>query len=149
MSDFYIRKYNVGDYEFLYQTKKTVYQKYIEENWGSWNETQQRDMFENFIKESGNDIQIVMVDKLPIGFYQGAMLDENNYELGNICILPKYQGQGIGTQILNNIIEENSSRNIYLRYFKQNPVGRLYERLGFEMVEEMPYHFKMVLKRKC
>lgn len=148
MSDFYIRKYNVGDYEFVYQTKKTVYQKYIEENWGFWNETQQRDMFENFIKESGKDIQIVMVDKLPIGFYHGSMLDENNYELGNICILPKYQGQGMGTQILNNIIEENSSRNIYLRYFKQNPVGKLYERLGFEMVEEMPYHFKMVLKRK-
>ena len=51
--------------------------------------------------------------------------------------------------ILNNIIEENSSRNIYLRYFKQNPVGKLYERLGFEIVEEMPYHFKMVLKRNC
>lgn len=37
---------------------------------------------------------------------------------------------------------------MYLRYFKQNPVVKLYERLGFEVIEELPYHFKMVLKAK-
>ena len=33
------------------------------------------------------------------------------------------------------------------KYFKQNPVGKLYERLGFELCGETAYHFQMVRKR--
>jgi len=46
------------------------------------------------------------------------------------------------------VLNANKGKDIYLRYFKQNPVVKLYERLGFVMAEEMPYHFKMVLKAK-
>jgi ribosomal protein S18 acetylase RimI-like enzyme len=148
MYEFSIRQYFDTDYEFVYETKKLVYQKYIEENWGSWNETQQRKMFEDFIKEFGKYICIIMIKDNLIGFYHGEILDMDSYELGNICIIPQYQGQGIGTQILNSIIEENSSRDIYLRYFKQNQVGKLYKKLGFEVIEELPYHYKAVLKHK-
>jgi len=59
---------------------------------------------------------------------------------------PEYQGRGIGTKILNDILKEHKHQDVYLRYFKQNPVVKLYERLGFEILEEMTYHFKMVKK---
>ena len=31
----------------------------------------------------------------------------------------------------------------FLRYFKQNPVGKLYKRLGFVLVGESKYHYQM------
>ena len=31
-----------------------------------------------------------------------------------------------------------------LQYFKQNPVGKLYERFGFKQVGETEFHYQMV-----
>lgn len=78
-----------------------------------------------------------------IGFYNGEVLENGNYEVGNICIIPEYQGKGIGTQILKDKLEENTDRNIEIQYFKQNPVGRLYERLGFIPSGETEFHYQM------
>ena len=41
-----------------------------------------------------------------IGFYNGEIIDNGNYEIGNICIIPKYQGKGIGTKIEKATPEE-------------------------------------------
>lgn len=142
------RPYKIDDYEFVYNTKKVVYQKYIVSNWGEWNEERQREMFSNFINEYSKDIMIIIKDNQRIGFFHGKVVDNTAYEIGNICIIPNYQGQGIGSTILNKIISENKHKDIYLQYFKQNPVVNLYHRLGFEIIEELPYHFKMILKSK-
>ena len=143
-----LRPYTKEDYDFVYDTKKVAYQKYVEANWGEWNEDTQRELFAKFIDTYGKDIQIVMEEDKRIGFYHGEELENNGYEIGNICIIPECQGRGIGTKILKCVLEANKGKDIYLRYFKQNPVVKLYERLGFVMAEEMPYHFKMVLKAK-
>ena len=142
------RPYEIDDYDFIYNTKKAVYQKYIISNWGEWNEEKQREMFSQFINEYSKDIMIIIKDNLRIGFFHGEDIDNTAYEIGNICILPNYQGQGIGTAVLNNIIASNNNKDIYLRYFKQNPVANLYHRLGFEITKELPHHFQMVLKSK-
>ena len=140
--------YTDDDYEFVYETKKQVYKKYVEANWGEWNEDKQREMFADFIKTYGDKIQMIMMGYNKIGFYHGEDIGDNEYEIGNICIIPEYQGKGLGTKILKEIISEQRGKDIYLRYFKQNPVVRLYKRLGFEMIEELPYHYKMVLRQK-
>lgn len=141
-----LRPYTKEDYEFVYQTKKIAYKKYVELTWGEWNEDKQREMFVGFINTYGKDIKIIMEEGKKIGFYHGEEFEIDNYEIGNICIIPECQGRGIGTRILTDVLNEHKNQNIYLRYFKQNPVVKLYERLGFEIIEELPYHFKMVLK---
>ena len=145
---YYFRDYNDDDYDFVYEAKKVAYKKYVELNWGKWDEDAQKDMFKEFINTYGKDIKIIMIDNIRIGFYHGEYIDNNGYEIGNICIIPEYQGRGIGTKILKEEIAKHSDKNIYLRFFKQNPVGKLYERLGFEMLEEMKFHYKMMLKNK-
>ena len=45
--------YTEDDYEFVYETKKQAYKKYVEANWGEWNEDKQREMFADFIKTYG------------------------------------------------------------------------------------------------
>ena len=141
-----LRPYNDKDYEFVYNTKKVAYKKYVEMNWGLWDEEKQRKMFVDFIRVYGKDIQIVMENKKPIGFYHCENLKNGGYEIGNICIIPECQGRGIGTKILKDILDEHKHQDVYLRYFKQNPVVKLYERLGFEMLEELTYHYKMIKK---
>lgn len=143
-----IRDYNETDYQFIYDVKKIVYRKYVEMNWGEWNEEKQIEMFKSFINDHAKDIKIVMVDDKRVGFYHGNDLDESTYEQRNICLIPEFQGKGIGSNILKYLIETHKSKDICLRCFKQNPVINLYKRLGFKIVSETDYHYLMKLNRK-
>ena len=50
------------------------------------------------------------------GFYNDEIINEETYEVGNICILPEYQGKGIGTNILKTKIEEHKHQDIIIQY---------------------------------
>ena len=142
------RDYNENDYQFVYDVKKLVYQKYVEANWGEWNEEKQLEMFEEFMNEHSKDIKIIVVNNIRAGFFHGNILDEKTYEQRNICLLPEFQGKGIGSKILKSIIDFYKDKDIILRCFKQNPAINLYKRLGFEVSGETEYHYLMRLKRK-
>ena len=134
--------------EFIYQVKKDAYRKYVEECWGSWDEDEQRKLFERFINQVADDTWIIQLNGVNIGFYNGIELEDGNYEIGNICIIPEYQGRGIGTQVLKDIIRLHGSHNLHIQFFKHNPVGRLYERLGFLPNGETEFHKMMILSRQ-
>ena len=146
--------YRDEDYEFVYEVKKNAYRKYVEKNWGSWNEEEQRKYFDNLITNVKNNAFIIMYEETKIGFYNGEIISNGNYEIENICIIPHYQNKGIGSKILKSKLvfcpktlnqkrEENKDRDIVIQYFKQNPVGKLYERLGFTPNGETEFHYRM------
>ena len=135
---------NLENREFVYQTKKIVYRKYVEECWGSWIESDQRDYFNDFINKAKEDLWIIQYNGNDIGFYNGMNLDDGSYEIGNICIIPEYQRKGIGTKILKDMLEKHKNQDIRIQYFKQNPVGKLYERLGFVSNGETKFHYQMI-----
>ena len=91
-----------------------------------------------------NNAYIIIYENKKIGFYNGEILENGNYEIGNICIIPEYQGKGIGTKILKDKLEEYKDYNIEIQYFKQNPVGNLYKRLGFVQNGEKEFHYVMI-----
>jgi ribosomal protein S18 acetylase RimI-like enzyme len=70
---------------------------------------------------------------------------ESEVILANIRVTPAQQGQGLGTAIIANILEEARQANlaVRLRVLKVNPARGLYERLGFRVVEETPTHYVM------
>ncbi len=143
-NDIKLVPYTEDDYEFVYDVKKNAYKKYVEECWGSWIEEDQRKHFEKFISTVKDNTYIIMDGDKKIGFYNGEILENGNYEVGNICIISEYQGKGIGSKILKDILEENKDKDIEIQYFKQNPVGRLYERLGFVSSGETKFHYQMI-----
>ncbi|MGF1588506.1 MAG: GNAT family N-acetyltransferase [Pleurocapsa sp.] len=70
-------------------------------------------------------------------------VDDDTPEL-SIAVLPEYQGQGIGTELLNCLVAsvcEHSS--ISLSVSEGNPATRLYERFGFEVVSGSAGSFTM------
>ncbi|MBR0491917.1 MAG: GNAT family N-acetyltransferase [Clostridia bacterium] len=139
-----LRKYNNEDYEFIYETKKNAYKEYVEHCWGKWDDLDQRNRFKESMEKTFDRTYIIMVDNKRIGFYQGQAVNEEIYYIENICIIPEYQGKGIGTEILKSILEKYSDKNIEIQYFKQNPVGNLYEKLGFVQNGETEFHYQMI-----
>lgn len=142
-----LRTITESDYEFIYQVKKEAYKKYVEMYYGNWDEEQQKGYFENFIKIYKGGAAIITLDEKDIGFYNGSA-SEDIYEIGNICIIPEYQNRGIGTAILKEVLAQNIDKDISLQYFKSNPVGKLYERLGFTLIGETAYHYQMVKEKQ-
>ena len=53
-------------------------------------------------------------------------------EVNRIAIDPRYQGQGIGTEVLTELVTQADRRHLTtrLQVFDINPARRLYERLG-------------------
>ena len=131
-------------YDFVYQVKKDAYKKYVEECWGSWVEDDQQEYFKKFINQVKDDVYIIQLNGKDIGFYNGETLENGSYEIGNICIIPEYQGMGIGTRILKDITELHKEQDLHIQYFKQNPVGNLYEKLGFISNGETEFHYQMI-----
>lgn len=146
-TNFELIPYKDSDYEFIFSTKKICYKKYVEENYGEWVDKTQYEMLDKFLAETKDKIKIIVVNGNRAGFTNGQIIDYNNYEQGNICILPQYQNRGIGTLILKDAIKKNKNKNIILQVFKQNRAQELYKRLGFEIFGETKSHYKMIFKR--
>jgi GNAT superfamily N-acetyltransferase len=65
--------------------------------------------------------------------------------LGSLLILPGYQGRGLGTAVIRDVIgrAERLGLPVALQVLKVNPAIRLYQRLGFATVGETATHFLM------
>jgi len=62
---------------------------------------------------------------------------EEKWELDSLFVLPPYQNQGIGTQILE-FARKEAHGNLFFFVFKENTNAiRLYERMGFRIVKEI------------
>ncbi len=62
-------------------------------------------------------------------------------EIMQLQVLPKYQGQGIGKQVIQKVIE--NSKKVTLKVLKQNPAKDLYTRCGFIITGQDDYEFFM------
>ena len=80
-----LRDVTENDYDFIYQVKKNAYKKYVEMNYGDWNEEQQKEYFKRFIEAYKEGAYIIIFDGQDVGFYNGC-IEDGKYEIGNICI---------------------------------------------------------------
>ena len=56
----------------------------------------------------------------------------------DIALMPEHRGAGIGTKLLKELQEEAKAagKKLSIHVERFNPARRLYERLGFQQVEE-------------
>ncbi len=76
-----------------------------------------------------------------------AYVDDETPELG-IAVLPEHRGKGVGTELLRRLIEtaRGSYPSLALSVSPENPAIRLYQRLGFGVVDTQEN--SLVMKRK-
>ena len=63
-----------------------------------------------------------------------------NFYIKELCVSPKYQGQGIGKQIVSRLeaeLKERGVDGIYLLTAKDSPAEAFYKRLGFHIGKKM------------
>lgn len=146
-----LRTTNPGDESFLYDLYCSTRNEEIAA-WG-WDASQQ----EAFLRlqfnaqrqhydlsYEGADHKIILLDDQPVG--RILVFDcEREYVLVDIALLPQLRGNGIGTQLIQTLLDEagHSGKPVVLHVEKHNRARRLYERLGFETVGDTGVYFKM------
>lgn len=82
---------------------------------------------------------VIVVDDLPAGrIWVGS--DDNQIRLLDIAILPEFQNRGVGTALLQRLIEQAKQAGKPLRHMVfvlNNDAHRFYERLGFTAIEDL------------
>lgn len=90
------------------------------------------------------EFDLILLDDEPAGRLY-IWRTETQIRIMDIALLPEFQGKGIGTSILQTIIKESEKSGkkvtIHVEYF--NPALRLYERLGFQKVDDSGIYFYM------
>jgi GNAT superfamily N-acetyltransferase len=89
-------------------------------------------------------VRIITLDGADIGWVQ-SMIERDALFLGQLFVTPAHQGRGIGTTIVQRLIEEAACdrRAVKLGVVKANPALRLYRRLGFRTTHEDDRKFYM------
>lgn len=139
------RKCTYDDLEFIFELK-VLCLKYIIEKVYGWDDKDQKEKTKRELDRMINDMRIIMVDGKDVGVT--TFIKHNDYyNLGLTMIHPRYQGKGIGGDIINTYIKETKKYNkeIVLKVFKDNKAQELYKRLGFKTYEDDENYLYMKL----
>ena len=93
-----------------------------------------------------NDTEIIMDDDERIGIYM-AYMDGDVWFISSIALLPEYQNKGIGSALIQHDIDTHDRIQLYVDIYNDK-AKKLYEKLGFRVVEHDDDHWIMELDKK-
>ena len=138
MQQFEVRQATPGDRDTLYRIKREAMQPYVERVWG-WDEEYQERRFRQGYDHT--ETQVVLVDGIAVGLLRVSERECAVF-IDQVEIVPDYQGQGIGTSLINNLLARG--RPVELGVLKVNvDARRLYERLSFRVIGDTETHYNM------
>ena len=93
---------------------------------------------------AGARFDVILIDGQPAGRLYVAR-HEGDIRIVDIALMPTYRGQGIGTRFLRAIQAEaaNAGKTVSVHVEIYNPARTLYERLGFQYVEDKGVYLLM------
>lgn len=139
--DLRLRPYQVEDFNFVRQLYFETMRWAIERTFG-WDQVQQEANFDQWFNP--DEVSIVVVDEVDFGWIQHRSEDGGIF-LGSIYIAPRMQRKGIGTRVIQMILDlaGQQRRPMTLAVMKINPALALYKRLGFKITHEDEHKFYM------
>ena len=134
MADIQYREAHLGDEVFVNSLTRSTMHEYVEAMWASEEEREHYYEINTFRQYGTRIIQYGGVDVGRITTTQ----KEDKILLDELHILPEYQGNGIGKQVLQSLLEDAAFENltVELSVLRSNPAKSLYERLGFRIFKE-------------
>lgn len=93
---------------------------------------------------SGAEHKIILCDDRPIGRIL-VYRSEREIRLVDIALLSEHRNGGIGASLIEALLEEakTTGKSVTLHVDKVSRAARLYERLGFSVIDETGGSFKM------
>ena len=131
-----------NDIDFLYALHVATMKAYVDKIWG-WDDVFQESVFrKNYVPAN---IQIITLADTDIGMLSVEERVEDVF-LRAIEIHPTYQQQGLGTTIIQHIINDaaRKMKPVRLQVLKVNPAKKLYDRLGFSVIKDTKTHYIMM-----
>ncbi|MCA9705838.1 MAG: GNAT family N-acetyltransferase [Myxococcales bacterium] len=137
-----LRPSDSSDFEWLMALDRTSHRDTVVNAGGSWNDTDHRARFTRAF--ASQPMMVVEVDGEPAGMLSVAW-DEEPVELHEVQLLPRWQGRGLGTRLVHDVLLEARQRGsaVALWVWEGNPAQVLYERLGFGVVERTDRRLRM------
>jgi GNAT superfamily N-acetyltransferase len=130
------------DAAFAYQALERTMREYATKTWGSWPEMEAR--AETTDDATAGRSQVIQADAARVGLLRFDQ-SPTHLQLEQLFVLPEYQRQGIGAQVLACVIAQARSLQlpVRLRVLRVNPAKVFYERHGFKVTSESPERFFM------
>lgn len=128
-----------SDTGFAREVHHRAYREAVKRQFGSWIEEEQDRYFER--DWGAATFEIVLCDGIPCGYV--CIEDENDHiHVREIILLPEYQGRGIGSSILGDVMERARTRRVPVRpgTFNTNRALGLYRKLGFREIGRTETH---------
>ena len=124
-----------GDFEAFRLLRKAVMRAHVVRQGLPWDD-EAEDKYHRRLFDDGGLFQILS-DGKRVGFV-GLTVRDEVVTLGRFCLEEACQRRGIGTRVLAAIFAEPkwAGRKIVLDVLRLNPVRRLYEQSGFQLVGE-------------
>jgi len=125
-----LRRATPEDSEFAYRVKKTTLAEYVRQVWG-WDEDEQRRLHQR--RFASQDFQVIVVSGADVGIL-ALSRKSDRLRVNQLLVLPDYQGRGIGTACMKQVIEDATGRRlpVRLQVLKVNRRAiEFYRRLGF------------------
>ncbi len=120
------------------------YHDTVIKQFGAWDIDQQNGFFENTWRETFPDLKILIFDEKDAGIF--CIQNKEDYIfLKEIIILPKFQGNGLGTFVLNKALSQAKARDVpaRLQTLHKNPAAALYKKHGFTEYAHTDTHILM------
>lgn len=146
-----LRPASASDEEFLYSVyASTRAEEMAQVSWTDQEkraflrmqfQAQYRFYTENY---SGAEFQVILIENQPVGrLYLHRR--KNEIRILDIALLPEYRNQGLGSTLLNNILEEGrqNNRSVTIHVERFNPALHLYQRLGFRLQQDKGIYYFM------
>lgn len=143
-----LRNSESKDRVWLESLRREVYKELFDLTWGGWDEERHQRHFSAFWEDG--HIQIIEVSGSPVGVLQ-IFESADVIEMGEVQISPLFQGQGLGSKVLNDVIKKakENSKNITLSTgLKNSGAFELYKKLGFKETNRSETHIHMAYVTK-
>ena len=132
-----------SDYQWLLELHHTVYRDLITQEFGYWDEDEELGLFMKAWESK--PIEILILDEKNVGMF---IVDEHadHWWLDEIQIDPRYQQQGIGTEVIGQLIASARTHHLPLRLrvlHVNQGACRLYQKLGFRQIDRAKHHTVM------
>lgn len=120
------------DFDYCENIHHEGMRPYCEPLWG-WDENFQHERYRRLWMP--NRIKLLVLDDSRIGYIE-TEANDNVIKLVNIFVNPILRKQGIGSKVINHLIDESRGKfsRITLNVLHNNPAKKLYEKLGFKFV---------------
>ncbi len=143
MMDIRLRPARETDKEFCRRVHHTALHDVVVRQFGQWDDALQDEFFEKSWVSLSR--QIIEVNGAPAGTFSCAIYPDH-LVIEQIYLLPRFQGQGIGTGLLRQQLDKAQELKIpaRLNVLLENRARILYERLGFKIAgkTEIFYHME-------